>query len=106
MNAPHIPLQAEIVRRTQESPSVFSLGLRLSDPTQHAAYRFEPGQFNMLYLYGVGEIPISIVSDPDTGDELSHTIRSVGRATHGFAALKVGDRIEFFYMEEFRPEVS
>lgn len=93
MNAPHVPMQAEIVRRTQESPSVFSLGLRLADPAQHAAYRFEPGQFNMLYLYGVGEIPISIVSDPDTGDELGHTIRSVGRVTHGFAALKVGDRI-------------
>lgn len=93
MNAPHVPMQAEIVRRTQESPSVFSLGLRLADPAQHAAYRFEPGQFNMLYLYGVGEIPISIVSDPDTGDELGHTIRSVGRVTHGFAQLKVGDRI-------------
>jgi len=93
MNSPHIPMQAEIVRRTRESPSVFSLGLRLTDPAQHAAYRFEPGQFNMLYLYGVGEIPISIVSDPDIGDELGHTIRSVGRVTHGFGALKVGDRI-------------
>lgn len=93
VNAPHVPMPAEIVRRTQESPSVFSLGLRLVDPAQHAAYRFEPGQFNMLYLYGVGEIPISIVSDPDTGDELGHTLRSVGRVTHAFAKLKPGDRI-------------
>lgn len=93
MNGLHVPATAEIVRRTQESPSVFSLGLRLTDPALHAAYRFEPGQFNMLYLYGVGEIPISIVSDPEDGDELSHTIRVVGRVTHGFAALKVGDRI-------------
>jgi NAD(P)H-flavin reductase len=98
MNAPqpsaaHIPMEAEIVRRTQDSPSVFSLGLRLCDPAQQAAYCFEPGQFNMLYLYGVGEIPISIVSDPDIGDELGHTIRVVGRVTRGFAALKPGDRI-------------
>lgn len=47
----------------------------------------------MLYLYGVGEIPISIVSDPDSGDELEHTIRVVGRVTRGFDALKVGDCI-------------
>lgn len=91
--APHLPRQAEIVRRTQESPSIFSLGLRLCDPAQHAAYRFEPGQFNMLYLFGVGEIPISIVSDPVDDDELTHTIRVVGRVTRGFAALRVGDRI-------------
>ena len=93
MNNPHVPMQAEIVSRTQESPSVFSLGLRLADPAQQAAYSFAPGQFNMLYLYGVGEIPISIVSDPSTGDELGHTIRSVGRVTHRFAALRPGDRI-------------
>jgi NAD(P)H-flavin reductase len=88
-----VPVAAEVMRRTQESPSVFTLGLRLCDPEQHRAYRFAPGQFNMLYMYGVGEIPISIVSDPDSGDELEHTIRVVGRVTRGFAALKVGDRI-------------
>ncbi len=88
-----VPVAAEITRRTQESPSVFTLGLRLCDPAQHRAYHFVPGQFNMLYLYGVGEIPISIVSDPDSDDELEHTIRVVGRVTRGFDALKVGDRI-------------
>ena len=88
-----VPVTAEITRRTQESPSVFTLGLRLCDLAQHRAYRFMPGQFNMLYLYGVGEIPISIVSDPDSSDELEHTIRVVGRVTRGFDALKVGDRI-------------
>lgn len=89
----HIPVAAEVTRRTQESPSVFTLGLRLCDPRQQRAYRFMPGQFNMLYLYGVGEIPISIVSDPESEDELEHTIRVVGRVTRGFDALKIGDRI-------------
>ena len=88
-----VPAAAEITRRTQESPSVITLGLRLCDPEQRRAYRFAPGQFNMLYLYGVGEIPISIVSDPGSGDELQHTLRVVGRVTRGFDALKVGDRI-------------
>jgi NAD(P)H-flavin reductase len=57
------------------------------------AYEFEPGQFNMLYLYGVGEIPISIVSDPKDSNIIDHTIRVVGRVTRGFANLKTGDRI-------------
>jgi NAD(P)H-flavin reductase len=53
-------------------------------------YGFEPGQFNMLYLFGVGEIPISIGSDPAHPDRLGHTIRFVGRVTDAFRALGPG----------------
>ena len=89
----HLPMEAEVVERVQESPTIFTLRLRLTDPTQHAAYRFVPGQFNMLYLYGVGEIPISIVSDPEDETLIDHAIRVVGRVTRGFKELKAGDRV-------------
>jgi sulfhydrogenase subunit gamma (sulfur reductase) len=91
--ARHCPLEAEIVARHQESPSIFSLTLRLTDPAAARAYRFSPGQFNMLYLYGSGEIPISIVSDPDLPERLVHTLRDVGRVSHGFSRLHPGERI-------------
>lgn len=87
------PHQAEIVERIQETPSIYTLRLRFTDPAVHAAYQFEPGQFNMLYLYGVGEVPISIVSDPEDEHMYDHTIRAVGRVTHAMARLKVGDRL-------------
>lgn len=90
---PHLPAEAEVVERIQESASVFTLRLRLSDPAVREAYRFDPGQFNMLYLYGVGEVPISIVSDPEEPRHLLHTIREVGRVTHGMARLRTGERI-------------
>ncbi len=88
-----IPMQAEVVDRVEESPTIFTLSLRLVDEQQHNNYRFAPGQFNMLYQYGVGEIPISIVGDPQEPYLLQHTIRIVGRVTRGFAKLRVGDRI-------------
>ncbi len=88
-----IPMEAEVVARVDESPTIFSLSLKLVDGDQHDSYRFMPGQFNMLYLYGVGEIPISIVGDPDQPDLLQHTFRTVGRVTRGFARLQPGDRI-------------
>ncbi len=47
----------------------------------------------MLYLYGVGEIPVSIAQDPERPGLLQHTIRAVGRVTRGMAALQEGDRI-------------
>lgn len=93
MHNPHLPCDAIIVDRIQEAPTLFTLQLRFTDAQIQERYRFEPGQFNMLYLPGVGEIPISIVSDPQHGDYLSHTIRSVGRVTRGLEKLKIGDHI-------------
>jgi len=88
-----LPFEAEIIERIQESPSLFTLRLRFTDPSVHEAYQFEPGQFNMLYLYGVGEVPISIISDPRDEHIYDHTIRAVGRVTNGLSILKQGDRI-------------
>jgi sulfhydrogenase subunit gamma (sulfur reductase) len=98
MNAPHAvdagaPHAATVVARTQESPTIFTLQLRIDDAAVQAAYRFAPGQFNMLYLYGVGEVPISIMSDPEAHDGIGHTIRALGRITQGLAALRPGDKV-------------
>ena len=93
MITPYLPHEAEIVDRIQESSTLFTLRLRFTDPATHANYRFEPGQFNMLYLYGVGEIPISIVSDPMDETIYDHTIRAVGRVSTGLSHLQKGDRI-------------
>jgi len=90
MNNPHLPMLASVVDRIQETPSIFTLKLRLKN---NKAFQFEPGQFNMLYLYGVGEVPISIVSDPEQNDVISHTIRTVGRVTNGLSQLNTGDQL-------------
>jgi NAD(P)H-flavin reductase len=89
----HTPHEVEIVERIRESATVLTLRLRFTDPAQHAAYRFAPGQFNMLYLYGVGEIPVSIVSDPEDETLFDHAIRVVGRVTKGLARLEAGGRL-------------
>jgi len=98
MNAPHAidagpPHAATVMARTQESPTIFTLQVRLDDAATQAAYRFAPGQFNMLYLFGVGEVPVSIMSDPEERDGIGHTIRALGRVTRGLAALQPGDKV-------------
>lgn len=90
---PHLPFEAEVVERLDESASVFSLKLRFTDPEVRRAYQYQPGQFNMLYCHGVGEVAISIVSDPTHDDLLDHTLRRVGRTTTALSLLTVGDRI-------------
>jgi NAD(P)H-flavin reductase len=90
---PYLPAIARIVERRQESDTIFTLRLRFEDPLLRERYRFAPGQFNMVYLYGVGEVAISIVSDPEEEGLFDHTIRIVGRVTEGLAALKEGDHV-------------
>jgi NAD(P)H-flavin reductase len=90
---PYLPFEAEIITRIQEAESVFTWHLRIADDDFRQRYTFQPGQFNMLYLYGVGEVPISIVSSDPQSQTLDHTIRVVGRVTQAMARLQPGDRI-------------
>lgn len=91
--SPYLPWEAQVVEHVQESKTIFTLRLRLTDELARDAYRFNPGQFNMVYLYGVGEVAISIVSDPNDPTFIGHTIRAVGRVTNGLARLKEGERV-------------
>ena len=64
--------------------------IKLSPVDGVADFTFKPGQFNMLYVYGVGESPISISGDPDRPETLTHTVRAVGTTTQAMAKLRRG----------------
>ena len=86
-----VPRAARVVERIQESPDIFTLRLEYPDAREQHPFDFAPGQFNMLYLHGVGEVPISIVSDPNDDRYFDHTIRALGRVTRGLSNLSEGD---------------
>ena len=86
---PYLPCAAQVLDVIREAEGIVTLRLRFVDPDIQDAWSFAPGQFNMLYLYGVGEVPISIASDPDRGF-YDHTIRVVGRVTAALARLEKG----------------
>ena len=54
-------------------------------------FAFEPGQFTMLYSFGVGEVPISISGDPTQPGRLVHTVRAVGPTTRSLCAVGEGE---------------
>jgi NAD(P)H-flavin reductase len=54
---------------------------------------FATGQFNMLYVFGTGEIPISISGDPAKRRPLVHTTRAVGTVSRAMRELKPDDVI-------------
>jgi len=74
-----LPDAFRLLSHVPETADTFTLALEPAPG--RAAFRFAPGQFNMLYVFGAGEVPISISGDADQGDVCVHTIRAVGPAT-------------------------
>jgi NAD(P)H-flavin reductase len=82
------PYRVERVRT--ETGDTFTLDLA---PAEGVGSAFLPGQFNMLYAFGIGEVPISISSDPQETPALKHTTRVVGAVTKALGRLKRGDTL-------------
>jgi NAD(P)H-flavin reductase len=88
---PMLPLPYVVQRVDKETPDTFSLTVDPQDRVDDVA--FKPGQFSMLWVFGVGELPISISGDPAQRGRLVYTVRSVGKATNALVSRKVGDGI-------------
>lgn len=84
-----IPTLFRVDERQEEFSGTFTLCIR-REP-EGATTPFAPGQFNMLYAFGTGEIPISMSGSPSDGDGYLHTVRSQGLATQALSRLKNGD---------------
>ncbi len=76
-----------------EVKNVSTFQLEFAQREDGDAYEFQPGQFNMLYLPGAGEIPISLSENPLSRSSWAHTIRVSGRVTRALAGLSVGESI-------------
>lgn len=71
----------------KETPDTFTLSLTPNAGSNGTT--FQPGQFSMLWVFGVGELPISISGQPWQRDRLVYTVRSVGLATNALVSQKV-----------------
>jgi NAD(P)H-flavin reductase len=88
---PMVPEPFRVRRVRRETSDTFTLELQPADGG--AQFNFAPGQFNMLYVFGVGEVPISISGDPSRSQALLHTARVVGTVTKAMRKLKTGDML-------------
>jgi len=85
---PMLPRPYEVARVRRETRDTFTLAL---EPVADDRVPFAAGQFNMLYVFGAGEIPISISGDPARDSVLLHTVRAVGTVTEALGRVKRGD---------------
>lgn len=88
---PMSPFVCRVARFTKETHDTFTLDVEPARGEAIAA--FKPGQFNMLYVFGAGEVPISISGDPSKNKQVTHTVRAVGNVTHLLSRLQKGDAL-------------
>lgn len=83
-----VPRIARVHRRRREAPGVYTLDIENASSVNVA-----PGQFNMLTVFGVGEVAISMSGDATKQGHFVHTIRAVGAVSTALTKLKPGDAV-------------
>ncbi len=81
------PQRYRVVGRREETADTVTLTLQPVDPPLPV---FRPGQFAMVYAFGVGEVPLS-ASGRDGGAGIRHTLRAVGAVTRALHDARPGD---------------
>jgi NAD(P)H-flavin reductase len=78
-----VPQPLRVARVRWETDDVATLELTPASP-----FAFTAGQFNMLYVFGLGEVAISISGDPAKEDRIGHTVRAVGAVSGALTRLR------------------
>ena len=86
---PYAPRPFRVVERRVETADTATLVLRPVGADRLPPFR--PGQFNMVYAFGIGEAAISVSgpAGPSDGDRV-HTVRAVGKVTQALFGATPG----------------
>jgi len=82
----HVPRIVDVKRRKEETQEITSLTVRDRD-----CAGAKPGQFAMVWVPGVDEIPMSIL--PIGGQDVTFFVKNVGEGTAALVNKQVGDII-------------
>ena len=88
---PFLTTPFRVSKNRKDTADTRTLDLSLSNDQSMPAW--QPGQFMMLYVFGAGEIAISISGDPARRDTITHTIRAVGDVSRAICEAKPGATI-------------
>ena len=90
---PMMPQPCMVRSVSRETPDTLTLELEPASSTSPGQAEFQPGQFSMLWVFGVGELPIAISGDPGAARSLTYTVRSVGPATRALTTRQQGQAV-------------
>ncbi len=85
------PVPYHVVSRVAENRDSATLVL---EPVEHPLPAPQPGEFMMMYAFGVGEVAISVSGVPTAADDtITHTVRAVGAVSRALHDAQPGAQI-------------
>jgi len=82
-----VPLPFRVAERRQDTVDTWTLTLE----PEGEGFGVEPGQFVMVHVWGIGEVPISVSGPPDRpGDPIVLTVRAVGAVSGAICGSEPG----------------
>lgn len=85
---PMQPVPFRVLKVQEEIHGCHTLTLQ---PECNIVSSFAPGQFYMLYVFGHGEVPISVSGNSCETGSLMFTIMTIGSVTKALCSVNVGD---------------
>ncbi|MBN2330556.1 MAG: FAD/NAD(P)-binding protein [Candidatus Aenigmarchaeota archaeon] len=85
------PALAAVTSVLQENARIRTLGITFRLDAERKSFSFNPGQFVMITLPGIGEAPFSMCSSPKEKGHFELSIRNLGNVTDGMFRLRKGD---------------
>lgn len=93
---PYIPMPVEIVRIINEvdTNDIKTFRLKFLDKNDETNFKYLPGQFSELSVYGKGESPIGIASSPTDPGYVEFTVQRAGSVMPGQVTSALHDMSE------------
>ncbi len=93
MNDVFLPDIARLLHVSDETPDTKTFTLRFRDRRDSNGFRFLPGQFLELSVFGYGEAPFCIASSPTRPGTFQTTVRRTGQLTDALHTLRNGKEV-------------
>jgi sulfhydrogenase subunit gamma (sulfur reductase) len=88
---PYLSEPALIKEIREETHDTKTYTLVMKSAARQRIFTFQPGQFGIISILGVGEAPFSYSSSPKVRTSFSHTIRHMGSLTNAMEKLREED---------------
>jgi len=95
-NNPYIPMPVEIIKIIDEVDTydIKSFRLKFLNQEDESRFKYLPGQFSELSIYGKGESPIGIASSPTEEGYVEFTVQRAGAIQPGLVTAALHDMDE------------
>ncbi len=92
---PYLPYPTKIIRIINETDAkdIKTFKLVFKNPEDERVFRYLPGQFAELSVWGYGECPIGIASSPTEPGILKFTVKKMGLVTTALHNMEAGREI-------------